>query len=67
MGFEKAIESGKEHRRNFKDYNFAKYVDKNCRNHGNCYYCKSGRLYQINKEKEKAKNKMEDWKIEGIE
>lgn len=61
MGLEKAIEHGKEHRRNFKDYNFAKYVDKNCRNHGDCLYCKNNRLHQIRREKEKMENKMEEY------
>ena len=59
MSLEKAIASGKEHRRSFKDYNFAKYVDKQCRNHGACAWCKGNRLYR----NKKARNKIEqDWR-----
>ena len=42
MGLEKAITSGKEHR---KPYHGAKAVRFNCRNHGACDYCKGNRLY----------------------
>jgi len=57
MGLEKAIASGKEHRKNFKDYNFAKFVDKTCRNHGSCNYCKGNRLYNYRKNLQKAIDK----------
>lgn len=36
MSLDKAIESGKEHRKGWK-YNFAKRVDPMCRNHGGLY------------------------------
>ena len=45
MGLEKAIKSGKEHRDNYK-YNFAKRVDRSCRNHGSCLYCEGNRRYR---------------------
>lgn len=51
MSLNKAIESGKEHR---KKYSFAKSVDKQCRNHGDCPYCKGNRLYNTKKREEKA-------------
>ena len=54
MTLEKAIEHNKEKR---KPYRKAKAVDKSCRNHGGCEYCKGNRLYQIRKEKEKANYK----------
>ena len=57
MSLNKAIESGKEHR---KKYRHSKSVSKNCRNHGNCKYCKNNRLYQLNKEKEKIENKLQE-------
>ena len=47
MGLDKAIASGKEHR---KQYRKAKLVDKTCRNHGTCPYCEGNRLYQATKE-----------------
>ena len=52
MSLDKAIKHGKEHR---KEYRGAKAVDKTCRNHGSCEYCKSNRMYKV--KKEFAKNK----------
>lgn len=52
MGLEKAIASGKEHR---KPYSFCKSIDKQCRNHGECSYCKGNRLYKNLKRLEKSK------------
>jgi len=43
MSMDKAIESGKEHR---KPYHGAKAVDKTCRNHGSCPYCSAGRKHR---------------------
>jgi hypothetical protein len=42
MSLDKAIASGKEHR---KQYRKAKAIDKTCRNHGSCPYCKNNRLH----------------------
>ena len=42
MSLDKAIKYGKEKR---KPYRKAKAVDKWCRNHGNCEWCKNGRLH----------------------
>lgn len=50
MSFTKAIEHGKEHR---KEYRGSKAIDKTCRNHGTCDYCRFNRLYSVRKEKEK--------------
>lgn len=45
MGLEKAIKSGKEHRKEYKyKKNYCKSVDKTCRNHGTCPWCKGNRL-----------------------
>jgi len=49
MAFDKAIKSGKEHR---KPYTKAKAVDKTCRNHGSCEYCSGNRLYAARKAQE---------------
>ena len=46
MSLLKAIKSGKEHR---KLYRGAKAVDKSCRNHGSCPYCRDNRLHKFNK------------------
>lgn len=58
MSLNKAIEYGKEHR---KEYKGSKAIDSTCRNHGSCEYCKLNRLYQIRKEKEKALEKLQEY------
>lgn len=42
MSLDKAIEHGKEHR---KPYHKAKAIDRTCRNHGSCPWCKQNRLF----------------------
>lgn len=44
MSLDKAIKHKKERR---KPYTGAKYMDRNCRNHGSCDYCKSNRLHKF--------------------
>lgn len=51
MGMEKAITSGKEHRKPFRG---AKAVDATCRNHGSCPYCRSNRLHKSQAEKDRS-------------
>ena len=46
MSLDKAIKYNKEYR---KTYYGAKSVDKTCRNHGTCDWCKEKRLYSSNK------------------
>ena len=55
MSLNKAIEHGKEHR---KQYQGAKAVDPYCRNHGRCSWCKRNRLYSSKKALEAVKEKM---------
>lgn len=43
MSLNKAIEHGKEKR---KPYTGGKAIDRTCRNHGGCEWCKTNRLYQ---------------------
>lgn len=47
MSLDKAINSGKEHR---KPYNGSKKFDISCRNHGGCEYCKGNRLFKFKKQ-----------------
>ena len=61
MSLNKAIEHKKEHR---KAYRGAKSVDRTCRNHGDCPWCRNNRLYQCNKNKEAAKQALKDFKEE---
>ena len=51
---DKAIKSGKEHR---KPYYGSKAFSYSCRNHGTCKWCKSNRLYQSEKELQKMLDK----------
>ena len=45
MALDKAIQHGKEHR---KPYTGGKAIDRTCRNHGSCDWCKSNRLHASN-------------------
>lgn len=56
MSLDKAIKHGKEKR---KQYRGAKAVDKLCRNHGDCSYCKNGRLHKNKVREEKWKEAKE--------
>jgi len=55
---DKSIQHGKEKR---KQYRKPKAVDKTCRNHGSCPYCKANRTA---KEKEKEKVAKEQIKLD---
>lgn len=56
MSLDKAIQHGKEHR---KQYRGAKLIDKSCRNHGGgsgyqCPYCLGNRLHSTEVRKQKG-------------
>ena len=55
MSFNKAIEHGKEHRKQY--YKYCKLVDPSCRNHGSCIYCQGNPQYNTRKRIEKAEYK----------
>ena len=57
MSLNKAIEHGKEHR---KQYTGAKAIDCSCRNHGSCDWCKSNRLYHQLKAEEASRQALEE-------
>ena len=57
MSLDKAIEHGKEKR---KVYTGAKAIDKTCRNHGSCCWCKGNRMYTSNKRKEASEQRMRE-------
>ena len=46
MSLDKAIEHGKEKR---KPYSGAKAIDRSCRNHGSCPWCKENRTFSDKK------------------
>lgn len=58
MSLNKAIEHGKEHRR---QYTGSKAIDKTCRNHGSCEWCIENRTYKSLKLKEKFKLDLQEW------
>lgn len=58
MSLDKAIEHGKEKR---KQYTGAKAIYLNCRNHGSCDFCKSNRMYQQTKADEATRQKIVDY------
>lgn len=56
MSLDKAIASGKEHRVQYgtKNQPYCKSVDKQCRNHGDCVWCRDNRTYSNRKRKLKG-------------
>jgi hypothetical protein len=61
MAFEtdKEYPNRKDNRRVYK-YNYAKSVDRTCRNHGGCNWCMGNRFYSTNKLLVKAKDMLEN-------
>ena len=57
MSLDKAIKSGKEHR---KKYYGTKAIDKTCRNHGSCPVCRDNRLHKFKKRELETKSKLGD-------
>lgn len=60
---DKAIKSGKEHRKSFYG---SKAIDCSCRNHGTCPYCMGNRLYNRKKVEKKFEKDLTDFKKYGI-
>lgn len=58
MTLDKAIKSGKEHR---KPYYGSKAIDKICRNHGSCYWYEENRKYKYIKNEKKMLDKLKEW------
>lgn len=57
MSLDKAIASGKEHR---KPYRGSKAIDRSCRNHGTCQWCQDNRQYKNKKDLEKSLDKLRE-------
>ena len=62
MSLDKAIEHGKEKR---KQYTGSKAIDCSCRNHGSCDWCKENRLYQWLKVDEASRQALEEIEYES--
>lgn len=61
MSLEKAIASGKEHRKPFIG---CKAISRSCRCHGGCPWCLGNRRYRYNKELEKTEKDLKEWRLE---
>ena len=57
MALDKAIMSGKEHR---KMYRGSKSIDRTCRNHGSCDWCRENRQYKNLKKLQKTLDMMKE-------
>lgn len=62
MALDKAIQHGREHR---KPYTGGKAIDRTCRNHGSCDWCKGNRLYASNVQEEIADAKLAEYEKGG--
>ena len=58
MALDKAIKSGKEHR---KPYYGSKAIDRTCRNHGGYPWCEENRKYKYIKNEKKMLDKLKEW------
>jgi hypothetical protein len=58
----KAIQSGKEHRKPFRK---AKRFDRSCRNHGGCNYCRDNRTFFDHKRRVAAELSISEYLMEG--
>lgn len=57
MSLDKAIQHGKERR---KPYIGVKAIDRTCRNHGSCGWCRDNRTYKNKRKMEKAEQDMKE-------
>lgn len=58
MSMDKAIKYGKERR---KPYRGAKAIDRTCRNHGGCGWCKENRTLKYDKKELSAEQELKAW------
>ena len=59
MALDKAIQSGKEHR---KPYRGSKRIDHTCRNHGDCPWCKANRLHKFRDKHPLTSEELEEYR-----
>ena len=57
MSLDRAIEHGKEHR---KQYYGCKSIDPSCRNHGTCEWCRVNRLHKHIRMEEASRQALEE-------
>ena len=60
MSLDKAIQHGKEHR---KPYTGGKAIDRTCRNHGSCDFCRENRLHASKVYQDIADAKLKEYQM----
>ena len=63
MSLDKAIQSGKEKR---KQYRKSKAVDRSCRNHGSCAYCEQSRMHKHKKKLAEIEYELKEYMYEQV-
>lgn len=58
MSLDKSIQYGKSHR---KPYTGSKAIDRTCRNHGGCDWCKGNRIHKHRKREDVLKCKLKNY------
>lgn len=58
MSLDKSIQHGKDHR---KPYRGAKSIDRTCRNHGSCEWCRGNREYTNRKKEDAVADKLKEY------
>ena len=61
MSLDKSIAHGKEHR---KLYRGAKAIDRTCRNHGSCGWCKGNRTHKTNKQELRQEQELKEYETD---
>lgn len=64
MSLDKAVQHGKEYR---KPYTGCKAIDRTCRNHGSCDYCRENRLHASKVQQEIADAKLKEYEKGMVE
>ena len=64
MALDKAIQHGKEHR---KPYTGGKAIDRTCRNHGSCDWCKGNRYMLLMYRKKLPMRSWQNMRKEGVD
>ena len=62
MSLDKGIQSGREHR---KEWRGSKNIDPSCRCHGGCGWCLGNRTHKYRKIKEGKDIELKEWKENG--
>jgi hypothetical protein len=64
MSLDKAINNGKEYRKQYRD---SRRFDHSCRNHGSCSYCEQRRLFNDIKNRTRADDDIYDYENEYVD